>query len=62
MNPRLLSPEKDLISVIVEELLTWQPDFRQLLVVFPERRPGYYLRKALAERLGRSYLPPRCLS
>jgi len=62
MNLKLLSPEKDLITVIADELLRWQPDFRQLLVVFPERRPGHYLRKALAERLGRSYLPPRCLS
>ena len=35
---------------------------RDCLVVFPGRRPGHHLRKALARKVGGSFVPPHILS
>ena len=37
-------------------------DLSDSLVVFPGRRPGHFLRKAIAEKLKVSFIPPRILS
>ncbi len=58
MNIRILSPAANLISEIVSLLPAAGRDFSDYLVVFPGRRPGHFLRKALAEQAGGSLLPP----
>lgn len=62
MKIRLLAPETNLIEVIANEILPFAPDFTSIMIVFPEKRPGYYLRKLLAEHLDQGFLPPRCFS
>ncbi len=48
---------------LIDEVLALLPpgasDFSSSLVVFEGRRPGHFLRRALARRLGRAFLPPR---
>jgi ATP-dependent helicase/nuclease subunit B len=56
---RLVSPRAGLIAAVAERLPEAGRDFSRSWVVFPERRPAYYLRKALAERLGAGFIPPR---
>jgi ATP-dependent helicase/nuclease subunit B len=56
---RLVSPRAGLIAAVAERLPETGRDFSRSLVVFPERRPAYYLRKTLAERLGAGFIPPR---
>lgn len=56
---RLVSPRAGLIAAVAERLPEAGRDFSRSWVVFPERRPSYYLRKTLAERLGGGFIPPR---
>ncbi|MCX8161098.1 MAG: PD-(D/E)XK nuclease family protein [Candidatus Saccharicenans sp.] len=58
----LVSPGHDLPELLAARLLESGQDLTRVRVVFPEKRPGHYLRKALARRLGRSFLPPAILS
>jgi len=59
----LVSPRENFIREVAARL---QPkgkgeaakDYSRSWVVFPERRPAYYLRKALAEREQTSFIPP----
>ncbi|HMD15006.1 MAG TPA: hypothetical protein VKI62_10300, partial [Bacteroidota bacterium] len=37
-------------------------DYSRSMVVFPGKRPGHFLRKAIAERVRSSFLPPRVFS
>jgi len=62
MKIRLLPPAADLIDTIASAILDEAPDFSSLIIVFPEKRPGYYVRKALAQKLGHGLLPPACFS
>ena len=55
----LVSPRAGLIAAVAERLPESGRDFSRSWVVFPERRPAYYLRKMLAERLGAGFIPPR---
>jgi len=52
----------DLVSLLARHLSASPTDFSRILVVFPEQRPGHYLRKALGERIGHSFLPPTIFS
>ncbi len=52
----------DLPELLASRLLESGKDLTRFRVVFPEKRPGHYLRKALGRRLGRSFLPPVILS
>ncbi len=56
---RLVSPRAGLIAAVAERLPEAGRDLSRSWVVFPERRPSYYLRKTLAERLGGGFVPPR---
>ncbi len=56
---RLVSPRAGLIAAVAWRLPEAGRDFSRSWVVFPERRPAYYLRKTLAERLGAGFIPPR---
>ncbi len=57
----LISPADDLIRVIGQELGEGS-ELRRTLVVFPGKRPGAFLRKALARQQGKAYLPPRVIA
>lgn len=59
MNIRILPPQQNLIELIASELAGFQPDLARFWVVFPERRPAYYLYKALFKNIGHGYIPPR---
>ncbi|MDD8025886.1 MAG: PD-(D/E)XK nuclease family protein [Acidobacteriota bacterium] len=59
MSVIVVSPREGLIASVLERLHPHGKDYTRLWVVFPERRPGYYLRKALARREGTAFLSPR---
>jgi len=52
----------NLVELLARHLVAASTDFSRTLVVFPEQRPGHYLRKALGEKIGRSFLPPSIYS
>ncbi len=52
----------NLIELLARHLVASSTDFSRILVVFPEQRPGHYLRKTLGEMIGRSFLPPSIFS
>jgi len=52
----------NLINLIASHLSASLTDFSRIFVVFPEQRPGHYLRKALGEKIGHSFLPPTIYS
>jgi ATP-dependent helicase/nuclease subunit B len=54
----LLSPRRDLIGEIVPLLEGGDRDYSENIVVFPGRRPGHFLRRALARNSGTSFVPP----
>jgi ATP-dependent helicase/nuclease subunit B len=54
----LLSPRRGLIEEIVSLLEGSDRDYSENIVVFPGRRPGHFLRKALAGKIGTSFVPP----
>jgi len=62
MKVALVSPRMNLIDWLADQLLPAEKNFDRLWIIFPEKRPGYYLRQALAKKIGRSYLPPRLFS
>ncbi|HVO39659.1 MAG TPA: PD-(D/E)XK nuclease family protein, partial [Spirochaetia bacterium] len=66
MISRLLPAGADLISHIADELAA-EPaagthDLAGTLVVFPGKRPGYFLLRAIADRLNTGFVPPRVVS
>jgi ATP-dependent helicase/nuclease subunit B len=58
----LISPRENLIESILPHLKGSGRDYSQTLVVFPGKRPSHFLRKALARRLGGSFIPPLIFS
>ncbi len=58
MKLYILSPGTDLPQILADKLLSSTSDFSSTRIVFPEKRPGYYLRKIIAGRLGKGYSPP----
>lgn len=59
MNIRRIPPRADLVSEVAARLRPAGKDYSRNWVLFPEKRPAYYLRKALAEREGTAFIPPR---
>lgn len=58
MKVRLISPRKSLIAEIIPYLKGVGRDYSSNLVVFPGKRPSHYLRKALAQQMKGSFIPP----
>ena len=54
----LITPAVALVDEVVEHLRPQGTDYSANLVVFPGKRPAHFLRKALGDREGRSYIPP----
>ena len=62
MNAVLLPAGTDLIAAIAESLDGDSVDLSDVLVVFPGRRPGHFLLRALAARRSTSFIPPHVVS
>ena len=58
MNLEFVSPKEGLIAAVVGRLHPDDKDYSRQWVVFPERRPAYYLRRALAAREKSGFIPP----
>lgn len=58
----IIPPSRNLIDELVERLDLSSTDLRRSLIVFPGKRPAHFLRKAIAQRLGKSFLPPHIFS
>jgi RecB family exonuclease len=59
VNIQRIRPRDDLIAELAGRLRPEGKDYGRSWVVFPEKRPAYYLRKALAAREGTAFVPPR---
>lgn len=54
---------ENIIEFVASKLLEEERnDFSSVTVVFPHKRPAFYLRRILSSRIGHSFLPPRILS
>lgn len=63
MKAFLLNPREDIIEEIVEILCNQSSsDYSRYLIVFPGKRPSHYLRKKIADRIKKSFIPPRIFS
>jgi ATP-dependent helicase/nuclease subunit B len=58
MNIRLIRPEDGLIEAVVSEIRPTGKDYSRYWIVFPEKRPAFYLRRMLAAREGTGFIPP----
>ncbi len=59
MSVTLLPRGANLIEAVAGRLEPEGKDYSRNWVVFPEQRPGHYLRRALAAREGSGFVPPR---
>ena len=59
MNCRILAHGQNAIEEVASALAGTAGDYRRSLVLFPGKRPAHVLRKLLAERSGRAFIPPR---
>jgi hypothetical protein len=59
---RVLPSGSDLIGEVHLLLPDGVRDLSKTLIVFPEKRPAHFLRKAIAEKIGGSFLPPAIFS
>lgn len=62
MNAVLVAQGTDLIDFVASTLDRQAADLSDCLVVFPGRRPGHFLRKALAQGRDTGFVPPHILS
>lgn len=59
MKVIVVPSQKSLIDLLADRLVHASQPLPESWVVFPEKRPGHYLIKALAQRLKKSFLPPK---
>jgi PD-(D/E)XK nuclease superfamily len=62
MKTLLLSPAGNLIEEVLRHLEGAGLDYSPSLVIFPGKRPSHFLRKALARKVGGSFIPPAVFS
>ncbi len=62
MNTRIIPPGKSLIEEVLDHLTGNVRDYSSSMVVFPGKRPSHFLRKALAAKVGSSFIPPTVFS
>ncbi len=62
MNVLLVSSSENLIEKVADHLVGMGRDYSSNLVIFPGKRPSYFLRKVLADREKSSFIPPLILS
>ncbi|MGD0783864.1 MAG: hypothetical protein ABSA30_13500, partial [Candidatus Aminicenantales bacterium] len=59
MSLEFISPGTGLVASVAGRLHPDGKDYSRQWIVFPERRPSYYLRRMLAEREKSGFIPPR---
>lgn len=59
MKATLVAPRDGLVAAVAARLAAAGKDYSRSWVVFPERRPGYYLYRELARREATALVPPR---
>jgi hypothetical protein len=62
LKPLRLRIQQDLIEALVPLLQGMGKDYSSNLIVFPGKRPAHFLRKALAQKIRGSFIPPVILS
>lgn len=62
MNTVVIQPEQSLIDEIIPRLQHAGRDYSLNHVIFPGKRPSHFLRKALAGKVGGSFIPPAIFS
>ncbi|SPQ00267.1 conserved hypothetical protein [Candidatus Sulfobium mesophilum] len=62
MNAVVIPAGQKLIDEVLNHIEGNKRDYSPSLVIFPGRRPAHFLRKALALRIGSSFIPPELLS
>lgn len=58
----VISPQENLIEVVAAKILNRGKDYSKSLVLFPGRRPVYFLHKLLGKKEQTSFIPPQALS
>jgi ATP-dependent helicase/nuclease subunit B len=62
MNGIIIPAGKSLTEEVLVHLAGNERDYSSSLVVFPGKRPSHFLRKALAAKVGASFIPPAVFS
>ena len=62
MSVIVIPPGQSLIEQVLARLEGKGNDYSSSLVVFPGKRPSHFLRKALAAKIGSSFIPPTVFS
>ena len=62
MNTLIIPSDKSLIEEVLSHLAGNERDYSSSMVVFPGKRPSHFLRKALAAKVGASFIPPMVFS
>lgn len=62
MSAIIIPAGKSLLEEILPRLACKERDYSSNIVVFPGKRPSHFLRKALAAKIKRSFIPPRVFS
>jgi hypothetical protein len=58
MKLTVIPPQMPLIELLADRILAGGQNLARAWVVFPEKRQGFYLRRAIASRIKRSFFPP----
>ena len=58
----VIDPAENVVETIIAQMDLTEPDLSRTAMVFPGKRPSHFVRKALSERLKRSFIPPRIFS
>ncbi len=58
----LIPPKLNLIEFLANLIYNGRSDYSDSIVVFPGRRPAHFLRKELARRVKKSFIPPKIFS
>lgn len=60
----LLSPQENIIEKIAEYLISNNKnnDYSRTAVIFPNKRPKFFLLKYMSDRIGKTFFPPHILS
>ncbi|HET6514234.1 MAG TPA: PD-(D/E)XK nuclease family protein [Thermodesulfovibrionales bacterium] len=62
MSVLVIPSGQNLVDRVLAHLEGKERDYSSSLVVFPGKRPSHFLRKALARKVGSSFVPPTVLS
>ncbi len=65
MKEFFISPKENMIEKIAEYIISCNfnnSDFSETTVVFPNKRPKYFLLKYMGEKIGKSFFPPHIIS